>query len=500
MSLKKHIRCCCLVLLAILIVNETSFAQKLAVPKTYYISAAGNDANSGTQSSAPFKTIEKVNSLHLMPGDQLLFKSGETFEGIIKIDPGVAGSKNRPITIRSYGKGRAVIDAGNSAALSLYKTQYVTISNLHLKGSGRKEGNQKSGLNVLNSSHIMIDNVETEGFQKSGLVVYVSSQVNVKNVYAHNNGYAGISLEGTYGKRDTRDVTLINCHAENNPGDPTNFDNHSGNGIVAGNCKDVLIDHCTANNNGWDMPRIGNGPVGIWAYECDRIIIQHCLAYQNKTSKGGEDGGGFDFDGGITNSIIQYCVSYENQGSGYCLFQYAGASPWYNNIIRYNISENDGTVSASKAGIYVWNSSEDASQFYDCSFYGNIIYNSKAAVLSFSNPNHNKDFRYYQNIFVGKDELIIGKDKLGLSEYKGNVWWSLKNRFNIDGIKQLKTWAKQTGNEMKDGKVTGLNVLPEFKDPGHTRLTSASQLPGYTNYQLPKKSGLKKKLRLLQLD
>ena len=80
----------------------------------------------------------------------------------------------------------------------------------------------------------------------------------------------------------------------NNPGDPTNLNNHSGNGIIAGFCKNILIEYCTANNNGWDMPRIGNGPVGIWCYEADSVIIQHCISYQNKTSKGGEDGGGYD--------------------------------------------------------------------------------------------------------------------------------------------------------------------------------------------------------------
>ena len=67
----------------------------------------------------------------------------------------------------------------------------------------------------------------------------------------------------------------------------------------------VLIEYCTATNNGWDMPRTGNGPVGIWAYESDSVLIQRCIAYRNKTQKGAADGGGFDFDGGMTNSIIR---------------------------------------------------------------------------------------------------------------------------------------------------------------------------------------------------
>ena len=187
---------------------------------------------------------------------------------------------------------------------------------------------------------------------------------------------------------------------ENNPGDPTNLKNHSGNGIVVGHCTKILIDSCVATNNGWDMPRIGNGPVGIWCYEADSVIIQHCISYRNKTSVGAADGGGFDLDGGVTNSIIQYCLSYENQGSGYCIFQYWDASPWYNNVIRFNISENDGLVSDSRAGMYIWNSSRDKNQFYNCDVYNNTIYNSKQAALAFSETSEHKNFRFFNNIFI----------------------------------------------------------------------------------------------------
>jgi len=42
-----------------------------------------------------------------------------------------------------------------------------------------------------------------------------------------------------------------------------------------------------------------------------------------------------------------------NEGAGYGLFQFAGATEWNNNIIRYNVSVNDG-IKNSHAGIYVW--------------------------------------------------------------------------------------------------------------------------------------------------
>ena len=190
------------------------------------------------------------------------------------------------------------------------------------------------------------------------------------------------------------------------------------------------------------MPRIGNGPVGIWAYEADSVIIQHCLSYKNKTSKGGADGGGFDLDGGVTHSIVQYNVSYGNWGSGYCIFQYWGASPWHDNIFRYNISENDGTVSDSQAGLYVWNSSDDEKQFHDCQVYGNIIYNDKVAALCYSEKSESMGLRFLYNVFVGKDSLMKGKDKIGDAKYWGNDWWSIDKGFSMNGVKDFEGMAK----------------------------------------------------------
>jgi hypothetical protein len=322
------------------------------------------------------------------------------------------------------------------------------------------------------SENISINNIDVSGFQKSGLMIYSSSNIKATKVHAHENGAAGIAVDGAYGITESNyNIYIGDCIAENNPGDPTNFNNHSGNGIVVGNCKKVKIEYCTATNNGWDMPRIGNGPVGIWAYEADSVIIQHCLSYRNKTSVGGADGGGFDFDGGVTNSIIQYCFSYENQGAGYSIFQYLYATPWHDNIYRFNISENDGSVSDSKAGAYIWNSSRDSTQFYNCLFYNNTIYNSKGFALTYSELSEHKNFSFFNNIFIGEDSLINGIR--GADIFAGNDWWCLKNKL--------------------PGEISGLNINPRFKNAGKAKTTSAKQLRRFFNYQLPQNSLLKNK-------
>lgn len=442
--------------------------------RAYYLNKKGNDKNNGDLAH-PWKTINRLNKAGLHAGDKVYFQGGQTFNGTFLIGPGNEGHSGRQVKIGSYGKGAAVLDGGDSSALILYQTGYVTIGNLHLTGTGRKKGNVKDGLSLLECHHVTLDSLNISGFQKSGLFIYSSSGIRASRIYAHDNGSAGISVEGIDGKLKSRDIQILDCLAENNPGDPTNLTNHSGNGIVVGHCTNVVIDRCVATNNGWDMPRIGNGPVGIWCYEADSVIIQHCISYRNKTSEGGADGGGFDLDGGVTNSIIQYCLSYENQGSGYSIFQYWGASPWFNNVIRYNISENDGFVSDGRGGIYVWNSSDDKNQFYDCLVHNNTVYNTKEAALSYSEKSERKQFYFYNNILVGKDSLIKGNK--GNDNFQGNLWWSITNKDNVENIY---------------GKLPGWIGEPHLRSPGNTKLIDPGGLKAYDKYSVPEGSPLRK--------
>jgi hypothetical protein len=467
-------------------VNESATAKG----RGYYFSTAGNDTEDGTISK-PWKSIARLQNVQLKPGDSLLFKGGEIFNGSILLDSNDTGLKDNNIIITSYGNGSATIDAGNAEGLLAQQSKYIRLSNLNFKGAGRKSGNTKNGVMFTYCTNIVIDSIEVQGFQKAGVQVYVGHDIIIKNVSAHDNGYAGINVTGATQKEDCTNILINHCFAENNPGDPTNFTNHSGNGILAGYCRNVVIEYSAATNNGWDMPRKGNGPVGIWCYEADSLIIQHCIAYRNKTSPGAADGGGFDLDGGVTNSIIQYCLSYENEGSAFGLFQYAGASNWYNNTIRYCISENDGSVSPAHAGVFVWNSSDDSTQLKDCYFYNNTIYNSKGAAISYEAQSLNAGFRFYNNIFVGKDSLILGKETN--STYLGNNWYSLKDGFNANGIMNFTTWASTKNKEQYNGSVVGQNIDPMFANPGATTITSPDQLTLFDKYKLPLNAVLRNK-------
>uniref|UniRef100_UPI00356277A1 hypothetical protein n=1 Tax=Mariniphaga sediminis TaxID=1628158 RepID=UPI00356277A1 len=47
----------------------------------YYVSASGNDSNSGISPDQPWKSLAKVNSFIPAPGDQILFNRGDEWVG-----------------------------------------------------------------------------------------------------------------------------------------------------------------------------------------------------------------------------------------------------------------------------------------------------------------------------------------------------------------------------------------------------------------------------------
>jgi len=420
----------------------------------HHVSPAGNDANPGT-AAEPWQTIAKLNAVDLEPGDRVLFQGGKTFAGSIELDARDSGRESNRVEIGSYGEGRATIDGGNGSALISRGCSHLAIGNLNFVGSGRKAGNTKSGVFLVDGDDVVVDQIEVSGFRTSGLLLGGLRHSRATHVYAHDNGADGIAVgpgsrpEGRW----SEDVTLGSCIAENNPGDPSNLTNHSGNGIVVGHVTGCVIEYCEAMNNGWDMPRTGNGPVGIWAWSADRVVIQFCVAHDNKSP--GADGGGFDLDGAVTNSILQYNYSYNNEGPGYFLCQYPTAPEWKNNIVRYNISVNDGLKNNRRSGIDVYGGDERMS---DAEVYNNTVYNNQGPAVGFGGLPAPR-VRFRNNIFVGKGRLITGD--ASPSGFEGNLYWSLDADGSIAAdCKTLEQWAKATGQEQVDGKLVGL-----FADP-----------------------------------
>ena len=397
----------------------------------YYVDGqSGNDENPGTLEK-PFKTIEQINKLQLQAGKSVLFAGGQIFAGTLKLS-GLCGTEVQPIVIGSFGTGRAILNGETGNSILADGCTWLQVKNLVLTGNGRLTGNTGSGVELRKVQNCSIDNIEASGFLWSGVKVGGGKNLHITNIYAHDNGFSGINvesdgqdaggLEGSGGKT-FKNLYIANCVAENNPGCPEVKENHSGNGILIGGVTNGTIEYCEAMNNGWDMPREGNGPVGIWAYQCDSVTIQYCYAHDNKTSEKGKDGGGFDFDGGMTNSVMQYNFSANNEGAGYGLFQYNGASAWKNNIIRNNISYNDGRKNGL-AGFLVWIDMNLKEGIWDCLIEKNIVVNKYGFSVSFE-PGDYPGFNFVNNIFLTTEKsLSFVNGKYTGAKFSGNVAWS----------------------------------------------------------------------------
>jgi len=462
---------------------------------SYYISPSGQDTNSGVAPAVPWKTIGRANGQALNAGDQLLFQAGATFAGTVFLGPPEGGTPTNPIVVTSYGIGRATINGGNTNGFYAYNCGGLVVSNLNFIGSGRAT-NHNSGIEFYNDGggigpmldFLRVEEVDVSGFGFVGIAIesYMGTNayrdIRVTHADVHDNANAGIQTYAQYSNLHSN-VYIGWCRAWNNPG-TAGASGNTGNGIVLGEVNNALIERCVAWTNGW----IGDASVGIWCYDSTRVTIQFCESHHNRTA-GLNDGGGFDLDGGTTSSILQYNYSHDNSGAGYGIYQYLGAAPHSNNIVRFNISENDGRKN-SYAGIQLWNGS---SGIHDMEIYNNTIFVSPAAsgvarALYFQTTVSNIHFRNNLLVTTGGVSLVDAVNAQPGVLFQGNEYWSSGGTFTIKwGSKThatLDAWRTASAMEIVAGNNTGFSVDPQLLNVGGGgTLGDAALLETLTAYQ-----------------
>lgn len=398
----------------------------------YYVSPLGDDSNNGLSETQPWRSIERVNATELLPGDSVRFKANQTFVGnlrLAKVNTQRQIDEAGVVTIGSYGLGSATIDAGAGAGFIAKNRGGIHLVNLNFVGAGASK-NTGSGISFMNTlprdtklSDVRIHRVDVSGFKHAGVHVVAQPidnswsgfrNVRITNTTSHDNGDAGISCIGAWNPERKgyahTDFYIGNCSAYRNAGIPGKG-SHSGNGIVLAQVDGALIEHCRAYENGRLNDYEGGGPVGIWTWDANRVVIQSNESHHNRTGSR-KDGGGFDLDGGVTNSVVQHNYSHDNDGAGYLLAQFEGARPFYGNVLRYNLSVNDGRKN-SYGGIHLWSTGANGG-ITDTKFYANTVYtipsanSSPAAVDCTSDAVRN--IRFYNNRFHtdGKADCVRG--------------------------------------------------------------------------------------------
>jgi len=278
----------------IVILTDTTARPASAI---YISSSDGDDSNNGLRPATAFKSLGKVNSLDLLPGDSLLFKSGDTFIGKLSI-ANESGSSEKPILVSNYGNGYLpVLDGdGNLSTIHVVNSSYLHFSNIEIKNDG---GPAKPGDSEVLRYGMYIQNTFIDGtFFKH----YRLKNLTFKNIYPtvevtddDNTGVNAhaIITSGSWGDEihPTRfdDMQVENClftrtarHAAffkaiNNLVVKNNlFEHVGGAGMVIGNgCTNILVEDNTTNYTGSKIdPRMAGRGSGIWCFRSKNLRVQ----------------------------------------------------------------------------------------------------------------------------------------------------------------------------------------------------------------------------------
>lgn len=448
-----------------------------AAATNYFIRQNGNDDAEGTSSNAAWRTVERVNRARLRAGDRVQFQSAQSFAGNLWVAAENGGTSNSPVTIGSFGEGRATILAGKANGITVENTGGIAIENLVVAGSGRTN-NAGYGIlceNTLTNgqrlSSLRLDNVEARDFGNLGILVTGThagfEHVLVTNCVMHDNLRGGMEVAGRL-PWDTSvyahaDVRVSHCQAFNNTGDPAYFKNHSGSGIVLYQIDGALMDYCTAWNNGNLCPSSGGG-VGLWTCASRGVTIEHCESFGNRTSGG--DGGGFDIDGGSIDCVLQYNYSHDNDGPGLMVYSYPYRSfSDRGSVVRFNISENDSRKGRRYAGLWV---RTDGKEITGIEIYNNTVvvgpWTDQAALISA----HGIEARLCNNIFVGAGlarPLRVNQPQNQV-RFENNLYWRTDGPTEIlwgqQTFTNLQEWREQTGQELIGGQPAGFFADPDL--------------------------------------
>jgi len=352
-----------------------------AQDRTYFISPDGDDSASGLSVKEAWRTLEKINGTEFQPGDRILLESGGEWKGRLSLKG--SGTAEKPVVLSSFGgKVRPVINMGDAegAAVLLQNSGGWIISNLEItSGSAPEIGKTRLGI------HVKVDKIGAK-----------LSDITIKDCFIHDiwGQMGGVSTRssailvdcglrrGTEGERPSLCNVLIErnrIERVDKTGIVTNgvrkglrvrrnhMDNIGGDGIIVGGSYRALVEfnviHRSCLRSGYlDLPGDRNWwphTAACWLIRCEESIMQFNEVYNTGREPKNGDGFAYDFDFYCKRCIAQYNYSQENHG--FILFMY----DIFQNVARYNVSENDKTHLVQMQGSL----KDDGNVLYNNVFY-----------------------------------------------------------------------------------------------------------------------------------
>ena len=411
---------------------------------TYYVSSLhGKDTNDGMSQSTPFYSLQKINSLELKPGDQILLESGSVFKnGYLHLYE-QSGSKEAPIVVDKYGEGAApVIDTNGqgvwfqnygksldnnwhkyrgyvSSSILLYDTEYIEIRNLEIVNRNPKidtiynatDMMDRTGVAAVAQDKGTIEHIHLENLNIHDVIGNVyDKHMNNGGIYftvyePHNEAATGISRYD--------DVLIDGCTVKNvnrwgiAVGYTTKWDRFQGSAISDETIRQYGSTNVVIQNN---YVKDAGGD-SITLMYCDRPLVQYNVsdgaARQMHSGDYGPCGETQRFAAGIwpwkcKDAVFQYNEAFDTKnvnnenGDGQ-----AWDADWADGTVyQYNYSHNN------EGGCFM----VCLSEAYRTTFRYNISQEDLRSVLdTFGNPT----VHVYNNVFYVKEGVPLLRDRSG---------------------------------------------------------------------------------------
>ena len=334
----------------------------------FYLSSIGSDSNSGTEDN-PWKSLSKLSSKKLSPGDTIFFKKGESFYGHLVVNG--SGSADKPIVFTSYGSGNQPIISGSvgiggggdyQEAIYILNNDNMVfddleIQNNRLSSRSNVDDSDSFGIYVHNTGDEVMNNFVFRNMTFKN--VYAISQVDPSNQQAFNAfEVAGIRFFTDWNKSHINNVLVednyftdlqrFGVHVKHSIGGNSNDNRHKNFVFKNNEFKEIggtcilpsRVRNCLIENNIFDQPgaktnsrMIGRGSA-VWNWYSVNTIIQ----YNQATSiRGILDSHGIHVDHHNENTFIQYNYMEDCEGG---FVEILGDNETA--VYRFNISVNDG--------------------------------------------------------------------------------------------------------------------------------------------------------------
>ncbi|MDR2389502.1 MAG: right-handed parallel beta-helix repeat-containing protein [Tannerellaceae bacterium] len=329
--------------------------------QTYFISPEGSDANSGLSIKTAWKTLEKVNSRVFQPGDRILFRSGAVWKG--QLQPQGSGARDLPIRLSSFGgEAPAVIHTGRAegAAIRLVNQSWWEIENMEITSGAQPEaGIGRQGIVATyqggDYEHLVVrncyihdlwgqlgGNTEYTGYGSCGILV----QTQGRRMAGATTSLSDVRIENNRIVRMDKVAIRVNGCQNGMVIRKNYMENLGGDGIIAGGCYRGLVEYNVAKRtclrSGYqDLSEEGlkwwPHTAAIWLQNAEETVMQYNEVYDTGRQPGNGDGFAYDFDFYCVRCVAQY--NYSRNNHGFMLLM----NRTFENVSRYNISENDQT-------------------------------------------------------------------------------------------------------------------------------------------------------------